>query len=394
MRRRPVGLALAAGRGVYAWWPAAAAGDGARTEAFTFDSDALAAGDDAALIPALRAAVQAALRGAPTSGSPDAPALHVALASPWTLPREVDLPPMRESEAQPVLQRDAARHFPVPRVEPVVAVRALRRGVWLACDADGVVLDTIARAARTAGFAAVRIVPAVGAWAQAVGETRASSVVLDDEATVLRVERGRITSLRRCRAADRPAGDAHMGDALALAACHVHQSTEQEFVSPTERAVRKTAVQRTVRALFRVGVSATLLAVAFQAWGGARRVVRLERQRAALRPAVAPYLALRDSLSALQDAMAALARGRAQAGWTDRLSALAEALPDGARFTALRGAGDSVLVEGAAPVAQAAVEALKSARGVSRVRLTVAGASADDGESFAAIVFFRDGGAR
>lgn len=394
MRRRTVGLALARGRGVSAWWSAAAAGEGARTEAFTFDADALAAGDDAALIPALRAAAQAALRGVPTSGSPDAPALHVALASPWTLPREVELPPMRESEARRVLQRDAARHFPVPRAEPVVAVRALRRGVWLACDADGVVLDTIARAARMAGFSAVRIMPAVGAWAYAVGETRASSLVLDGEAVVLGVQRGRIISLRRCRAADRPAADAVMGDALVLAACHAHQGTEQEFVSPAARAVRNTAVQRTVRALLRVGVTATVLAIAAQAWGGARRVVQLERQRAALQPVVAPLLALRDSLSALQDATAALSRGRAEAGWTDRLSALAETLPDGARLTALRGAGDSVLVEGTAPVAQAAVDALRSARGVSRVRVAVGGASTDTGESFTAIVFFRDGGAR
>lgn len=396
MRARTVGLALASARGVFAWGPASpAAPDGARIGEFGFDADALAAGDESTLLPGLRAARLEATRNVPAREGHVPCVLHVALASPWTSPRELALPPMREAEAQRVLTRDAARYFPLPRAEPVVAVRALRRGVWVAFDADGVVLDAIARAARAAGFAALRVVPAAAAWAHSAGDARAAAFVLDGEVAVLGVQRGRITSLRRSRAADHAASEGAPGDALALAARRVSQSREREFITSAQRVARDADVTRLTRRLLAVGLVALVVAASLQAWGGAYRVARLERQRAVLQPTVAPFLALRDSLLDLQDARTALARGRAQARWSERLSALAETLPDGAHFTAFRGAGDSVVVEGSALDAQAVIARLTSARGVHRVRPAMAGVSADDErEPFAAIVFFGVGGAR
>lgn len=393
MRTRTVGLALASARGVIAWGPASP--DGVRTEEFSFDADALASGDDAALLPALRAARLAAIRNVPARGKAAPCVLQVALASPWTSPREVTLPPMRESEALRVLARDAARYFPMLRAEPAVAVRALRRGAWIACDADGVVLDAISRAACAAGFTALRVVPAVAAWAQAAGDARAATFVLDGEVAVLGVKRGRITALRRCRAADHPAGETATGDALAQAARFVSQCGGHELLSKAQRAAHDATAAPFARRLLAVGLVALAVAAALQAWGGAHRVEQLERQRAALQPALAPFLALRDSLLDAQDARSALARGRAQARWSERLAALAEALPDGAYFTAFRGAGDSAVVEGTALDAQAAVARLRSARNVLRVRPAAAGVSAsDEREPFSAIVFFGVGGAR
>jgi hypothetical protein len=291
--------------------------------------------------------------------------------------------------------RDAARHFPILRAEPAVAVRALRRGMWLACDADGVVLDAIARAAHAAGFAAVRIVPAAAAWAHSAGDAHAATFVLDGEAAVLGVQHGRIASLRRCRAADHPAGNAASGDALALAARHAHQGGEREFISAAQRTARQASATRTARRLFVTGLVALAGAVILQASAGAYRVARLERQRAALQPTVAPFRALRDSLLDVQDARAALARGRTQARWSERLSALAETLPDGAYFTAFRAAGDSAVVEGTAPDAATAVARFKAGRGVRRVYSMAATASADDDrQPFSAIVFFGAGGTR
>jgi Tfp pilus assembly protein PilN len=393
---RTVGLALAAGRGVFAWWPASSASpDTARTEEFGFDADALAAGDDSTLLPCLRAARLAVTRHAPSHDARAQIGLHVALASPWTSPREVALPPMREAEARRVLARDAARYFPVRRAEPAVAVRALRRGAWLAADADDVVLDAIARAAHAAGFSALRIVPAVAAWAHAVGDAQGGTVVLDGEAAVLGVRHGRLDSLRRCRAADLPAGAAASGDALALAARHAPQCDEREFLSTAQRAVRDASVTRMARQLMAIGVAAIIVIGVLQAWGGAYQVARLQRQRAVLQPTVAPLVALRDSLLAVHEARTALVLGRAQARWSERLSALAETLPDGAYFTAFRGAGDSVVVEGTASDAQTAVARLKSGRGVRLVRPTAAAASTDDDrEPFSAVVFFGAGGTR
>lgn len=400
MKVPAVGLALAAGRGVVAWWPASSATpDRAHTEDFPFDADALTAGDDATLLPGLQAARLAVAPHAPArdARSHDARAhcvLHVALASPWTAPREVNLPPMRESEAARVLTRDAARYFPILRGEAAVAVRALQRGVWLAFDADGVVLDAIARAAHAAGFSAVRIVPAVAAWARAVGDARAGVFELEGETAVLGVRNGRLTAMRRCRAADHPASDAASGDALALAARHAPQAEEREFTSAAQRAAREGSVMRRVRQLGVIGMAAILAAVVLQAWGGAYRVARVERHRTALQPTVAPLRALRDSLLEVQDARTALALGRAQARWSERLAALAETLPGDASFTAFRGAGDSVVVEGMARDAQAAIERLMTARGVQRVLATMPASAADDREPFSAIVFFREGSMR
>jgi hypothetical protein len=251
------------------------------------------------------------------------------------------------------------------------------------------------RAAHAAGFTAVRIVPAVAAWARAAGDARAGAFVLDGETAVLGVQRGRLTAMRRCRAADHPAHDAASGDALALAARHAHQAEEREFISTAQRAAREASVTRRARQLVVIGLAAIVAAAVLQAWGGAYRVARLERDRAALQPTVATFRTLRDSLLEVQDARTALARGRAQARWSERLSALAETLPDDASFTAFRGAGDSVVVEGTALDAQAAIERLKTARGVQRVLPAAAAAFAtDDREPFSAIVFFREGGTR
>jgi Tfp pilus assembly protein PilN len=128
---------------------------------------------------------------------------------------------------------------------------------------------------------------------------------------------------------------------------------------------------------------------ALQLWGGSRRVAHLERQRTALQPAVAPFLARRDSLVSVLDAGAQLSRSRAQAPWGARLLVLAEALPDDAWFTAFRAAGDSVLVEGSAAEAASVLDQLRRAPGVRDVRSSLTTATgADARESFAAVVHF------
>lgn len=380
MKGSAVGLALGAGRGVAAWWPGSSGTPAsARTAAFVFDADALAAGDDSTLLDGLRAARQGS-----TGDS-----LHVALASPWTSPREVELPPMRESEAQRVLTRDAARYFPTRRAEPAVATRVLRPGVWLAFDADGVVLDAIARAARIAGFASVRIVAAVAAWADSAGDAREASFALEGESAILAVKSGGITALRRTRAADHSGGAASAGDALALAARHAPQASDRELLSRAQQRVREAAAARRSQQWMIIGAAVAIAAALLLVWWSGYRVSQIESQRAALRPTVAPFLALRDSLLDVQDARDALARGSDQAPWSERLLALAQSLPDDAVLTAFRAAGDSVIVEGSATDAQATIERFSAARGVRRVvTSSSAGVSDDDRERFAAIVFF------
>jgi hypothetical protein len=383
---RAAAVALGAGRGVLAAWPSELATPGsARAEAFDFDATALAAADDAVLVPAFRALARMS----------QAPAvLHVALASPWSAPREVALPPMKQREARGVLVRDAARHFPALRTEPVVEACALTRGRWLAADADGVVLDAIARAARTAGFTAVRFVPAIAAWARTATSAAPHAFVVDDEAAVLTTSAGAITSVRRCRASDIPLGTATTRDALDVAARNAPQASWLELASERTQRARNTAAVRAARQFALLGFIALAVTAALQLWGGARRVALLERQRATLQPAVAPFVARRDSLVSVLDAAAQLSLSRAQARWGARLLVLSEALPDDAWFTAFRAAGDSVVVEGSAVEAASVLEHLGRAPGVRNVRSSLTAAmAADDRESFAAVVHFHAGSA-
>lgn len=385
MTARRAALALGAGRGVTAWWPASIAPGNARVESFTFDADVLGARDDTALAAALLALRRAAA---------DARELHVALASPWSSPREVALPPMREHEVRTVLARDAARHFPVMRAARVVAARALRPGAWLASDADGTVLDAITTAARDAGFQSVRFVPAVGAWAHAAADATGRVFVVDDEAAVLDARAGLLTRLRRCRVADLGSSGASGDEALPLAARHAPWCGERELVSASAQAVRTALAQRVTRRLIIACAAALAAAVALQAWGARRHVARIEAQRADARPAMIPLLAARDSLAQVSDALGEMTRTAAGApSWSSRLWALSSVLPADAQFTSWRGEGDSVVVEGRADDVSAVITQLRSAKGVDGVHsMAPITDGSVDGASFSVLVRFRAGG--
>ena len=387
---RIVSIALGPGRGVAAWWPTGGGPAEARTLTFTFDADALTAGDHLALQE-----LMTALRRAVGQGNR---VVHVALASPWSSPRMVALPPMRDDEARGVLERDASRHFASARTEPVVGVRVIARmrsapGSWLAADADGVVLDAVHRAVAGARWAVVRVSPAVGAWAHASSEAAGRVFVVDDEATVIHARRGRAEKMRRCRVADLGVGAVGAADGLDIAARHAPWSAEGELVHPKVRAARRDVTVRIARQLVTAGVGALVLAAALQWWGVRREATLLAADRAALRPSIVGVLAQRDSLTALDDALSALVRADHNAPrWSERLWSLSAALPTDAWFTSVRGAADSVQVEGRAVSAAPVFEALRAARGVESVRAT-APITVNDGaggarEAFSVVVRF------
>jgi hypothetical protein len=262
-----------------------------------------------------------------------------------------------------------------------------------------VVLDAIRRAVVGAQWPAVRVSPAAGAWAHASGEGAGRVFVVDDEATVIHARRGRIERLRRCRVADLDAGTAGSAgsaggaDALEIASRHAPWSAEGELVHPSVRAARRDVTVRIARQLVAAGVGALVMAAALQWWGVRREAALLAADRAALRPSIAGVLAQRDSLTALNDALGALARAERDAPrWTERLWTLSAALPGDAWFTSVRGAGDSVQVEGRAASAAPVFEALRGARGVESVRAT-APITVNDGaggarEAFSVVVRF------
>jgi hypothetical protein len=374
-------VALASGHGVCAV--------AQRTESFSFDAAALAAGDGTTLATTLRAARLTASREAARRVE-----LHVALCAPWTAPREVSLPPMRAHEAHAVLTRDHARHFPVARVEPVVAIQPLRPNAWLAADADGLVLGAIARAAAEAGYAAVRIVPAAGAWAVAGDAATARPFVVDDECTVISARGGQLTALRRMRAVDAPTAGAISDDAIALAARYAPACAAFELVGRDTRAERAVVARRLTRRLVGAGAIALAAATVAVYGGAARRLSTLKAGRAAIQPTVRPVAAQYDALAELQEARVAMRAARAEPAWSARLAAIAGVLPDEAHLTAFRAAGDSAVIEGEAPSAADALARVRQAPAVRSVREMQAGPAGDESrEPFAAVVHFRSGGA-
>lgn len=388
--RTIVAMALGPSRGVAAWWPSGGGPAEARVQSFAFDAAALAAGDHLALREAM-VSLQRAV------GS-NRRAVHVALASPWTSPRMVSLPPMRDDEARLVLERDAARHFPSVRAEPVVGVRAIARtrgapGAWIAADADGVVLGAMTRAVHGVGWSLARTAPAVGSWAHASGDVSGRVFVVGDEATVIHARRGRVERLRRCRVIDLGVTVSGAADGLEMAARHAPWSAEGELVHSAVRGARREVTGRMARQVAVFGTAALLLAATLRWWGVHREAARLDGDRAALRPSIAGVLVRRDSLTALGDALGALSRAERDAPrWSERLWVLSSALPDDALFTAVRGAGDSAQVEGRATNAAPVFEALRSARGVESVRAT-APITVSDGpggarEAFSVVVRF------
>ncbi len=399
MNTPSIGMALGRGRGVVAWPSADRAtrrhpdGTGAagQAESFTFDAGALAAGDERELAAVLRAVPRAVPRAERT-----AQLLHVALGSPWTSPRIVTLPRMREHEALEVLRRDAARHFPTVRDEPVIAARALGRGAWLASDADAVVLDAVARAARAAGFGGARILPAVGAWAHAAPNATQLAFVVDDEATVLSAERGVLTALRRCRPADLPVSiTLSDADALAAAARHAPAMREHELVSPRLRAARGARAARWSRWFATAGAAMLLGAAAVLLWAPRHRLAQIEARRVTLEAEIAPFRAARDSLQRVQDALASITRSRVgSSSWSDRLSALSAALPPTAYLTSIHGSGDSASMTGRATDLAPILEQLRRTAGARDVRVTSTAVDAEGGAAFEAIFWFRPRGAR
>lgn len=377
-----VALALGAGRGVLAWWPSERTPQGARTDAFVFDRDALTSGDTSSLAPMI-AIVRRAM--------PTARTLHVALASPWCTYSELSLLPMRAADARAVLTRNVSRYWPVSYAEPAVAVEPRHRGQWLASAADGVVLDTIARCAAEAGFSQLRIIPAANAWAHSAGDAHECAFVLDGEATVLGAARGQLARVRRCRAADLAGTVSPVADALVLAARHAASCSAAELVGTRMRASRHARASRVMHQLALAGVAMLLAAACASWWGAHRRLEHVAVERAELQPVLAPVLATRDSLLQITEAFALMVRS-ASPSWSGRMAVLSQALSDDAYFTQWRGQGDSVLVEGRADDALRIVERLRAVRGVERVQSTAPVLAPDGTSSFSAIVHFRAGG--
>lgn len=425
-RRRTLGVALAADRVTVALDDGHAA---ARTWERRLPAHAAAEPDAwaAALAPALEEALAEACLAPRAAG----PRLHVALLPPLAECRRVELPGLAEEEAQRVLARDAARHFPGVAAACVAGATGLGDGrAFLAAVAPAELVDAVHRAAARVGAAIASIAPAYAAWAHwaaalparpaSNATTRLVLLLLDGRADLLRLDGGDVVALRRlstvglapdgvadavdaaARAWDAAASweiaiagdaaltaplDAALGgregrlhpltsaadgaaDPVRLAAIHAPRVRRAPSLLPD--GVRAARARGAARRTLATALAAAMLvgaAAALELWGTHREARHLAGQRAALRDSLGGALAVRDTMAGALGRLAALRRAEAESPrWSAAIAAVARHLPREAYVLSLAAEGDSVVLDVAAERAGPVFEALGRAPELPAVR--------------------------
>lgn len=335
----------------------------------------------------------------------------VALLPPLAEARLVPLPPMRASEAETVLRRDVGRHFVGRSRGTLVSVRLPD----LTAVTSEPLAEGVLRIFRDRGWRVDRLVPAHAGWITAGLEAGVRLVLAadGDAVHVLHLKDGHVSGLRRLPLSDAEgiieAALPEPGKALILAddqtrgflsrrlssagwrlldgvqgaptpggvaAARTDPPADSRtvgdlaFVAPSM--VVEAESRRSTRAL-RMGVAAALLVVlsgVAHLWGLTRDVSSLQSDRAAIRTAVAPALALRDSIERMEARLGSLETlGETSSRWTFALVEIAAVLPPEIHLTGFRAAGDTVVLEGTGPRAGDAILALRSASALTDVRL-------------------------
>lgn len=355
--------------------------------------------------------------------------VSIALMPPLAEVRAVELPPLRDDEAERVLMRSAGRYFVTARQPQIVGIvrgaRAARSGsrTVVAAAAPARLVAAIRGAARDAGLEIDTIGPAEGAWAAAAlalwpalaGATALVVVAHRDRTDALRIERGRLASVRRFR----PGGDdadaiveaSRASNGASGARVAVLGATEErslivralaahgvQAVSPDARG-SGSGEPETIAAEFAAGATgpafrtddaraawsgeawratALVAAAAFafvvaggalQLWGVHRQLDTVRAQRAQLAPRLSATLIGRTSVEAVTRNVTGLnAVERTAPAWGRTIASLTTAVPDGAFLTAFRTRGDSIVVEGLADQASDVFNAMEQLPQLANVR--------------------------
>lgn len=383
--------------------------------------DAMAA--DAADWPALAEAFAA------LGGEPGATRISISLIPPLAEIRVVELPPIRDDEAERVLARGAGRYFVTARQPHLVGIvrggrvsrGAPRRVVAAAAPARLIAL--IHAAARNAGFTVDGIGPAESAWSAAATTfwpafergTACVAVSHADRTDLLRLQGGRLAAVRRFRAgaldaemiaaairgedASQPARLAAFGvrdqrsavvralaaigitvtvpsddggaasNPSAIAAAFAVPASGPLFRTEDVRASSRGDAWRATRLVAAAALILVMFGAAMQLWGVRRQLQAVRDQRASLAPRLSTTLAGRSSLETAYRMVSALSVAqRGVPEWSRTLVGLSDAVPDDAYLTAFRTRGDSVIVEGLAVHASAVFDAMEQLPGLANVR--------------------------
>jgi hypothetical protein len=355
-------------------------------------------------------------------------ALDVALLPPMAQIRRIELPRLTEDEMRSVLARDAGRYlleaFPAVAATILNAPAGRRSPVpYLAAFADTALVESIHDAAESAGWGPTRIIPAHSAW-EAVIRGHAPSagrgpgcvlVANPSRVEALVFEAGRLVIGRRFDASlapermlerlgehfnegtapwfavvgppesCRPLEEALRGGGLALPelsrAASRFQTAELlaaagatlvrggELIPEPIRLERLRRAARLSLRLLAGAAAMLLLSAGLELWGVKRELAAVEDERRAVRGVVAQAIELRQTVEGIQGRLDGLAVAEATASrWSGVIADVADHLPADAHLISLRGAADTLVLEGVANRAAGAFEGLRGAPGVIGVR--------------------------
>jgi Tfp pilus assembly protein PilN len=371
--------------------------------------------------PGLTDALRALARDAGISGGQ----LTVALLPPLAEARAIELPPLREAEAQQLLARSAPKYFVGARGAQVVgAVRTKSAkgaaATTVAAAASARLVSAIQEAARNAGWTVDAVVPAEAAWCAAGsawlprGRVHANLLIAHaDRTDLLHIAGARLAGVRRFRRgavdaaliADAATGFGHVsviGNAEAqreltqslpahgvsvdvpttgmneiaadpelLAAAFATDDVAPALVTDAMRAVRAESLRRLITRI--AGATAVIAVVAgvLELWGAKRELASLNEQRAQITPLLSATLVGRTTVEAAYRQLAAL-NGAEQSAprWSAVLAQVSARLPREAYLTGFRGRGDTVTIDGLAERAARVFDAIEKAPLLTNVRAT------------------------
>ena len=353
----------------------------------------------------------------------DPGAIAVSLLPPLVRVRRLELPPLTDEETRRVVERGAGRYFTDVREPQTVGVVRLmhqmrRTGVVVAGAAPARLIAAILGAAHAAGWRVGGIVPAHAAWvagaraqwSQLGRESAQLAVLREDTTELVRIERGSIAAIRQFGAGSAridqlidaiadprdgtgalpllTIGPEERRDALvgplrdrgialgeraarwramsespeAMAAAFAGDARDFDLLPQAAHALRDHRTRRAAAWLTAAAVALALVGAAAQLWDAKRELAAIEAKRAEIRPAVSKVAEARGMIDAIQRRVAALAPVESNAThWSAVLAELAGHLPNDSYLVDVRGASDSLMVEGVAARAAGTFAALKRA---------------------------------
>lgn len=364
-----------------------------------------------------------ALRELHSATGADAKTIAIALLPPLVRMRRLELPPLTDEETRRVLERSTGRYFTGVREPQVVGVSRLmhqlrRTGIVVAAAAPSRLIRAVLDAASAAGWGVGSMVPAHAAWVAGaraqwseLGRESAQLAILRDDATELvRIERGAIVAARQfgvsrggldalVEAVAEPVdggaplplltiGPDSRRDALldplrergialgeraarwramsespeAMAAAFADDAHGLDLLPASAHAARDGRTRRTTLSLAAAAVVLVAVGAAAQLWDARRELAALKARRGEIAGAVGEVTAARSMIDAIQRRVAALAPLESGATrWSAVLTEVAGHLPRDAYLVNVRGASDSLLVEGLAGRAASTFAALERA---------------------------------